>query len=209
MSFTIGIFNGTSMIVDENDMLICADSIIGEIIGGAQILRNETTSGDIFTGLYSLYDMVAALHPTVFYCRKTLVDAYYGSSEFFDSLDDIRRIIDNLVHNFAYMMDIIFDVSSFFNSGDRGQYMEGPYDAGFGIGMLVFYLLADDTTSVMVDPAEGAEMPLKFDWGENIARWKEEDRIADELEKAEEERKKKEKEEKEKNKNKKVIDVDF
>ena len=34
--------------------------------------------------------------------------------------------------------------------------MEGPYDAGYGIGMLVFYLIADETTVFMVDPAEGA-----------------------------------------------------
>ena len=127
--------------------------------------------------------MIAALHPTVFHCRKTLVDAYHGSSEFFDELNDIRRIIDNLVHNFSFMMDTIFDISSFFNDGNRGQYLTGPYDAGYGIGMLIFYLLADDTTTVMVDPAQDVVLPLQFNWGENIARWKEENRIADELEK--------------------------
>ena len=55
--------------------------------------------------------------------------------------------------------------------------MEGPYDAGYGIGMLVFYLIADETTVFMVDPAEGAQVPLKFEWGVNIKRWKEENRI--------------------------------
>ena len=83
-----------------------------------------------------MYDMVGALHPTIFYCRKTVYDAYYGAAVHFDSLDDIRRIIDNLVHNFALMTDAILDVSSFFNDGLRGQYITGPYDAGFGRHML-------------------------------------------------------------------------
>ena len=129
-----------------------------------------------------MYDMIAALHPTIFYCRKTVMDAYHGAAVHFDTLDDIRRIIDNFVHNFSYMMDAILDISSFFNSGDRGQHIDGPYDAGYGIGMLIFYLVADDTSTLMVDPAEGVELPLKFEWGENIARWKEEDRIRKEEE---------------------------
>ena len=177
MEFTIGVMNGTSLIVEESDMLTCSDSIVIEIIENAYIFYNETTSGSPFIGLYAMYDMVAALHPTVFYCRKTIMDAYYGAAVHFDTLDDIRRIIDNFVHNFSYMMDAILDVSSFFNSGDRGQHIDGPYDAGFGVGMLIFYLVADDTSTLMVDPAKDAELPLKFEWGENITRWKEENRI--------------------------------
>lgn len=184
MSFTIGILNGTSLIVHEEDMVLCADSIIIDIIQGAMVVKNETVDGTFFRALYAMYDMVSALHPTVFYCRKTVMDAYYGSNELFDSLDDIRRIMDNLVHNFSYMMDAILDVSSFFNSGDRGAHIDGPYEAGFGVGMLIFYLLADDTTVFMVDPAEGVEMPLKFDWGVNIRRWNEETRIREEAEAA-------------------------
>ena len=159
-------------------MITCGESIIVEIIEKAYVFYNETADGNPFMGLYALYDMVAALHPTVYYCRKTVMDAYYGASEHFDTLDDIRRIIDNFVHNFSFMMDAILDVSSFFNDGDRGQHIDGCYDAGFGVGMLVFYLIADDSSAVMVDPAEGAVLPLKFDWGSTIARWKEEDRLS-------------------------------
>jgi len=177
MEFTIGIMNGTSLIVNETDMVTCGDAIIIDIIEGAITFYNETTSGSPFVGLYAFYDMIAALHPTVFYCRKTVMDAYFAAAIHFDTLDDIRRIIDNFVHNFSYMMDAILDISSFFNSGDRGQHIDGPYDAGFGIGMLIFYLIADDTSTLMVDPAKDAVMPLKFEWGENLKRWKEENRI--------------------------------
>merc|ERR1712016_145984 len=45
------------------------------------------------------------------------------------------------------MVDVVLDLSSFFNDSDRGQYMTGPYDAGYGIGMLIFYLVADETSS--------------------------------------------------------------
>lgn len=165
------------MIQDEEDMVTCADALIIDILEGARRVKNETLDGTVFRGLYAVYDMVYALHPLVFSCRKTVVDAYYGSHWLFDDLDDIRRVIDNLVHNFSFMMDAILDVNSFFNSGERGQHFDGPYDAGFGIGMVVFYLIADDSSGVMVDPAENATMPLKFDWGTNIAKWKDEDRI--------------------------------
>ena len=103
----------------------------------------------------------------------------------FDELEDIRRVIDNLVHNFSYMMDAVLDVSSFFNSTERGQHLDGPYEAGYGVGMVVFYLIGDDTSGEMIDPAKDAVMPLRFDWGSNIKRWKEEDRIAKEQKEAE------------------------
>lgn len=179
MDFTIGIMNGTTLVQNETDMLICSDSIVIDIIQGAYILVNETTSGTVFQGLYALYDMIGALHPTVFHCRKTVMDAVTESDIYFDSLDDIRRIIDNIVHNFSFMMDALLDVSSFFNSGERGQWIDGPYDAGFGIGRFFYYLIVDETTTLMIDPAEGAVMPLKFNWGENLVKWKAEDEAAD------------------------------
>ena len=156
MEFTIGIMNGTSLIIDQQDMQTCGNAIIVDMIEGGIKFYNETTSGSVFVGLYYMYDMIAALHPTVFYCRKTIMDAYRGAGVHFDTLDDIRRIIDNFVHNFSYMVDVVLDLSSFFNDSDRGQYMTGPYDAGYGIGMLIFYLVADETTVLMVDPAETA-----------------------------------------------------
>ena len=120
MEFTIGIMNGTSLIVDQNDMMICGDAIIVDMIEGGIKFYNETTSGSVFVGLYYMYDMIKALHPTVFYCRKTIMDAYRGAGVHFDTLDDIRRIIDNFVHNFSYMVDVVLDLSSFFNDSDRG-----------------------------------------------------------------------------------------
>lgn len=180
MNFMIGIFNGTQLVQDEADMEQCAEALIIDIVDGANRVKNETLDGTVFRGMYATYDMIYSLHPLVYSCRKTFVDAYYGSYWLFDDLDDIRRVIDNLVHNFSFIMDAILDVNSFFNSGDRGQHFDGPYDAGYGIGMVVFYLIADDSSGLMVDPAEGATMPLRFEWGVNIARWKEEDRIAKE-----------------------------
>jgi len=177
VNFMIGIFNGTQLVQDEADMEICANALVIDIVGSGLSIKNETLDGSIFRGLYATYDIIYSLHPLVHHCRKTFVDAYYGNTWLFDDIDDIRRVIDNLVHNFSFIMDAILDVNSFFNSGERGQHYDGPYDAGYGIGMVVFYLLADDSSGLMVDPAEGATMPLRFDWGLNIARWKDEDRI--------------------------------
>lgn len=61
------------------------------------------------------------------------------------------------------MIDTYQDVMGFFNSTERGQTFEGPYEAGFGIGRLVYYLLADNELAKQVDPAEGMDLPI-FDF---------------------------------------------
>ena len=48
MQFTIGMFNGTSMIQNDEEMTICAEAITIDIIEGAITLHNETTSGSVF-----------------------------------------------------------------------------------------------------------------------------------------------------------------
>jgi len=180
VEFTIGVLNGTQLVQDEDDMIICSNSLVIDLIEKAKVVGNETSGGSIFLGLYAIYDMIYALHPLVFHCRATVFGAYNGSKWLFDEIDDIRRVIDNLVHNFSYMMDAILDVNSFFNESTRGAHLTGPYEAGYGIGMVVYYLIGDDTSGEMVDPAADAVLPLKFDWGTNIARWREEDRIKEE-----------------------------
>ena len=40
-----------------------------------------------------------------------------------------------------------------------GEVDEQPYYAGYGVGRIVFYLLADNELAVSVDPAEGYDLP--------------------------------------------------
>ena len=62
----------------------------------------------------------------------------------FDDQYDIKVIITNIVHNVSFAMDTYLDVKGFFTSTERGQAFDGPYEAGFGVGRLVYYLLADN-----------------------------------------------------------------
>ena len=50
----------------------------------------------------------------------------------------------NILHNFSFAVDTWNDVETFFTSEAKGQGFDGPYDAGFGIGRLVSYIVADN-----------------------------------------------------------------
>lgn len=81
----------------------------------------------------------------------------------FDDQSDIKVILTNIVHNVSFAMDTFQDVRGFFTSTERGQAIEGPYEAGFGVGRLIYYLLADNELAKQEDPADGMELPT-FDF---------------------------------------------
>ena len=64
----------------------------------------------------------------------------------------------NMIFRYPLMVDAVTDLKSFFTSGHKGQTEEGPYEAGFGMGRIVYYLLSDNSEAKMVDPAEGKDL---------------------------------------------------
>ena len=129
---------------------------------GRQIY-NTTLEYKVFESLYQAYDMAWSVHPLLSNCilaPDTAVDTVLAR---FDDQYDIKVIITNIVHNVAFATDTVLDVRGFFMSTERGQAFEGPYEAGFGIGRLVYYLIADNELAKQVDPAEGMDLPT-FDF---------------------------------------------
>ena len=85
----------------------------------------------------------------------------------FDDQSDIKLLITNVVHNVSLFMDTLKDLQAFFftRSQERSPeaQIQGPYDAGYGAGRLVFYLIADNELAKQKDPAEGMNIVLWFE----------------------------------------------
>ena len=77
----------------------------------------------------------------------------------FDDFLDGKLIITNIVYNFPYAVDTAQDVWNFLTTPETTNYFDGHYDAGFGVGRLVYYVLADNELAVSRDPAEGMDLP--------------------------------------------------
>ena len=67
-------------------------------------------------------------------------------------------MLANLVHNFALGVDAARDVYYFFTGTGEGNDPEGVYNAGYGSGRILYYIIVDDEFSGMVDPAEGMDL---------------------------------------------------
>ena len=62
-------------------------------------------------------------------------------------------------------MDTLYDLREFFftRSQERADNsIQGSYDAGYGAGRLIYYLIADNELAKQVDPAEGMDIDLSL-----------------------------------------------
>jgi len=91
-------------------------------------------------------------HVTAITCGDSAKSAVQVLVRSFDDLSDIRRILDNLVHNFGVVYVSISDLVDYFGASEEGQELQGPYQAGFAAGRILFYAFVDDSSSRMVDP---------------------------------------------------------
>ena len=83
----------------------------------------------------------------------------------FDDQSDIKLLITNIVHNISFVMDTLYDLREFFftRSQERADNsIQGSYDAGYGAGRLIYYLIADNELAKQVDPAEGMDIDLSL-----------------------------------------------
>ena len=76
-----------------------------------------------------------------------------------DDWHDARLIATNIIHNIAFVHDAYNEVKQFFASEERGQARDGPYDAGFGAGRMLFFIFAENALNEQFDPAKGAKTP--------------------------------------------------
>lgn len=104
--------------------------------------------------------MVWSLHPLFSECRESPNDIIEVIKSHFDDSYDGKVIMTNVIGRYSLIVDAAMDLKNFFTLDHKGQTEEGPYEAGFGMGRIVYYLLSDNPEAKMVDPAEGLELSI-------------------------------------------------
>jgi len=84
------------------------------------------------------------IHPLVVNCREAPDTSLEILISRFNDSDDIRLILTNILHNASFVIETSTDVWNFLTSSERGQTDEGPYEAGYGAGRLIYYILTDN-----------------------------------------------------------------
>ena len=159
----LGFFDGTGLINDVDDLAMCEDTVRWKIIHNGWLLGNSSKSGDHFRALYAFWDIVYNVHPMFMVCRGWMYDFGLNVAGKFSELDDIRRIVVNVVNHIDEMTDAILDLTHFFGSTDKGHDLEGPYRVGQSMGSLVFYTVAKENSDPFYDPAASMDLgPLPW-----------------------------------------------
>ena len=145
----------------------CLGMLSDDFVEQSYNIYDKANEVDVFPALYSFYDMTWSLHPLLLTCMQAPDTAGAVLSSRFDDQSDIKLLITNVVHNVSLFMDTLKDLQAFFftRSLERSPeaQIQGPYDAGFGAGRLVFYLIADNELAKQKDPAEGMDIVLWFE----------------------------------------------
>lgn len=122
------------------------------------LLGNNSASGDHFGALFAFWDMIYNIHPMFMNCRQWM----YGMADnvvlLFDEINDIRRIIVNIVNHIDELTDAILDLTHFFGSTEKGHDLDGPYRVGQSIGSLIYFSIAAENDVPSYDPADEYEL---------------------------------------------------
>ena len=84
------------------------------------------------------------IHPLFVNCRESPDTSFEILTNHFNDSDDIRLILTNILHNASFVIETSTDVWNFLTSSERGQTDEGPYEAGYGGGRIIYYVLTDN-----------------------------------------------------------------
>ena len=126
----MGFLEGTGLVDGVDGLDICEDTIRWKMIHNGWLLGNSSRSGDHFRALYAFWDISYNIHPLFLNCRSWTYTFGKNIAEKFNSLDDIRRIIVNVVNHIDEMTDAVLDLTHFFGSTDKGHDLDGPYRVG-------------------------------------------------------------------------------
>lgn len=79
-------------------------------------MSNLTASKDHFGALFAFWDLTYNLHPMTMTCRSWIYGFGIEVAKRFDNIDDLRRIVVNIVNHIDEMTESVLDLVSFFNS---------------------------------------------------------------------------------------------
>lgn len=162
--FTSGFLNGTQ-ILKSDETFICENLIQDGFILNANQIVNMTgvifSTEDFYENVYNIFDnallfakIAQQLHPITFHCWTAGEDVY---AHFFDIIAmqngyDPKNYIMNMVYNFGHIFDNLRDVWLFFEQNPRGQ-VNSIHDAGYNLGIALYYLITPEIAQYDVDPA--------------------------------------------------------
>lgn len=115
-----GFLRGTGLVTDTDGLDICSSTIRWGMMQNGWRLGNSSASGDHFDALFAFWDISYNIHPLFLHCRSWTYAFGVEIATKFDKLDDIRRIIVNIVNHVDEVTDVILDLEGFFNNKERG-----------------------------------------------------------------------------------------
>ena len=140
----MGFFGGTGLVPDVMMLQSCEDTIRQKMVHNGWLMANRTASGDHFGSLFAFWDIVYNIHPMTMTCRSWIYGFGREFAKRFDNIDDLRRIVVNIVNHIDEMTDSVLDLVNFFNSKAVGTDEDGPYRVGQAIGEMVYYSISKE-----------------------------------------------------------------
>ena len=160
LNFTEGVIYGTDLIKNTTYMDSCVDIVRHNFIIKGEQFFNSTVSIKIFDALFDLYDMVWSVHPLLINCRQAPSNVTNVVSDRFNAVDDGKVMTVNLIQYYSDIVDSAKAVNDFFTSEDRGVGEEAPFEAGYGAGRIVYYIMQENLIYEQPrDPAENHDSP--------------------------------------------------
>ena len=117
--FARAFIDGTALVQDQTYLDSCESVISSDFVQKAQDIQTSTVSLDVFSALYSLYDMVWSVHPLITECSQSLDTAPQTLASRFNFRDaqDVKILLTNVVHNASLVIDSARDIWAFFAEG--------------------------------------------------------------------------------------------
>lgn len=158
VSMLVNMFNGTGLVKDVEGLNTCDESIRQGIIGNGMDIAEFSQAGDHFGALFAFWDMTYNIHPMFLNCRSWMYDFGTNTAAMFNTLDDIRRIIVNIVNHIDEIIDIGQDLKIYLTSDDPNHSELGPSQAGLSMGHLIYYSISKNNDEPFFDPAANMEL---------------------------------------------------
>ena len=125
---------------------MCSDTLSDGIVSNAIIVQENlftTSIPSIFTGLFSLWDIMFYSDPLVESCTELGLAMKTTSVETFKSFFNPSKILANFNNNFDEAWTNFLNFKSFFSEPQVvvADYPTNSYNAGLEIGMILYDLL--------------------------------------------------------------------
>lgn len=158
VAMIVGFIDGTGLVNNPQEVVICEEVVRWDIIYNGWLMGNSTGTGHGWTAVYAFWDIAYSIHPLLTDCRGWMYNFADNVVEKFDHLEDVRRIMVNLVNHVDEITDSVLDMTDFFGLTDKGRMVDTPYRVGRAAGSLIYLTITKENTLPMYDPATDLDM---------------------------------------------------